>query len=199
MRLNVQGEIKLDETSQDKEKVGFQIDYQNTMDLDEFLDSENKLFTLKEIENLMQSTSHYHKLYALRILTATCSRAENIDHVFDTVLNDKRTQVLECLKVMSQTHQQRQDFVQAFVELWTAILDLIFGNSQSLYNTGNLTALEQLQNHEEQDPAFYLQDFVECKASDINKFNVLVDMFSTKESNLILKHCCKIISIILNS
>ena len=87
----------------------------------------------------------------------------------------------------------------AFVELWTAILDLIFENSQSLYRTANLSVLERLQNHEEQCPAFYLQDFVECTASDINKSNVLVDMFSTKESNLMLKHCCKIISITLNS
>jgi len=56
--------------SSDDNVEQFEINYAQTMDLDEFINVENKRFTLKEIENLLSSTSHYHKLYALRILKA---------------------------------------------------------------------------------------------------------------------------------
>ena len=91
MRLNVQGHITFIDTKDSPDNQNFQIDYQNTLELDEFFDSEHKLFTLKEIENLMQSTSHYHKLYALRILSSTVARPENLEHVFKTIMNDKHT------------------------------------------------------------------------------------------------------------
>ena len=48
-----------------------EINYTETLELDQFLQIDQKLFSVKEIENLLASTSHYHTLYALR-LVKTC-------------------------------------------------------------------------------------------------------------------------------
>lgn len=47
-----------------------EINYQSQMDLLDFVNIDEKVFSLQEIEQLLSSTSHYHKLYALRLISS---------------------------------------------------------------------------------------------------------------------------------
>ena len=53
MRLTAQGEITFITEDITTSNSAFAIDYQNTLGFDEFIDSEHKTFSLKEIENLL--------------------------------------------------------------------------------------------------------------------------------------------------
>ena len=97
------GEITFDLNAVEEEKPSFQIDYQNTMEIDQFLNSEDKTFSITEISNLLLSSSHYHKLYALRLISSIL-KIENAHNVFGIILCDKYTNVMAALKMISQTN-----------------------------------------------------------------------------------------------
>jgi len=102
------------------------------MDIDQFLNSEDKTFSIQEISNLLLSTSHHHKLYALRLL---CSILEfkNSHNIFGIIFCDKYTNILPALKMISQTHVNRQDFSLQLMEIWVRLLDIVFDNPESIY------------------------------------------------------------------
>ena len=68
-----------------------EINYQEQLDLLDFLNIDSKLFSLQEIEQLLSSTSHYHKLYALRLISAFVGK--NGLKSFEIVLNREYSRV----------------------------------------------------------------------------------------------------------
>ena len=54
---------------------------------DNFEELSDKYFTLDEIANLLASSHHQHRLYALSLLTKMVKTEQNQDIVFGTALN----------------------------------------------------------------------------------------------------------------
>ncbi len=77
------------------------------------------MFSIKEIENLLSSTSHYHKLYALR-LVKTClefnlqQNEQNESYIWDIIMNKDYSNIPIILDLISQTHS-RLDFVEIII------------------------------------------------------------------------------------
>ena len=70
-RINQDGIISFSDTTETSTEQSFEINYAEQLDIEDFLQISDKLFSIKELENLLGSTSHYHKLYALRLIR-TC-------------------------------------------------------------------------------------------------------------------------------
>lgn len=60
---------------------------------DDFEALNERYFTLDEIANLLASSHHQQRLYALSLLTKTVARPENAELVFGTVLNPETSQI----------------------------------------------------------------------------------------------------------
>ena len=106
MRINKDGLITFDETNDksDENQEGFEINYAESLDLDEFVQIGDKAFSIKELENLLGSTSHYHKLYALRLIK-TClevtfdSERDQEHYIWEYILNEEYTHLVRHIEM----------------------------------------------------------------------------------------------------
>ena len=125
-RINKDGLISFTDSISDTTEQSFEINYAEQLGIDDFLQISDKLFSIKELENLLGSTSHYHKLYALRLIK-TCLEVtfNNSDikkdfsdqhkHVWEILLNEEYTHIVKYIEMCGQT--QRSDFSQIILEL----------------------------------------------------------------------------------
>lgn len=93
---------------------------------------ESKKFSIGELESMLASSSHYHKIYALKVLTACLTRESNLgqDSVFTSIFNQNKTNFVNMLNLIGATHSKRQDFKTLFVQLYLAILKFAFENGK---------------------------------------------------------------------
>lgn len=145
---------------------------------------EDKLFTLAELQNLLSSTSHYHRLYALnmvnRMIQANCKSGE--DHfVKQALLNPKLTNLSKLLSLSLQT-ATRLDFAKTHLEIIESILKGIFEDDRRIYCVANLETAKRLQAAPKQE--YFLMDFItELPDSDKSGIVNLIGTFSDSTGN----------------
>lgn len=132
-----------------------EINYQEQMSLNEFVNIDSKLFSLAEIEQLLSSTSHYHKLYALRVISSFIGK--NGVKAFEIVFNKDYSRVPQLMEIQPN----RQDFVKQMIEIWVKIFRAAFSDENKMVCTQNIEFLQKLRGDLEcPEPCnFYLSEF----------------------------------------
>mmetsp|Transcript_5840 Transcript_5840/g.9978 ORF Transcript_5840/g.9978 Transcript_5840/m.9978 type:complete len:107 (+) Transcript_5840:667-987(+) len=94
----------------------------------QFMELPNKHFDISELQNLLSSTSHYHQLYALRLIGTCLSKCEGSsrDFVYKHVLNKEETNLMTLVDMSLQMNQQRSGFLEQFVLIFNSIFAHVF-------------------------------------------------------------------------
>jgi hypothetical protein len=88
---------------------------------------------MKEIQNLLQSSSHYHKLYALRLVT---NFLKNDEELVFKVFFSTTNKMIKLVNIVCEGYGGRRDFFNQIVELKTRVVDKLF--DQRHYRGGPL-------------------------------------------------------------
>lgn len=134
LRVSESGRITFSSAPQASEDAEMtEINYAESMDLDDFINIHDKQFSLREILALLQSTYPQHKIFVLRMInnmlkspTEESEEARRArDFVFQHILDPQKTSLLKALAACAQV--TRMDFVSVLIEVWSSIYEYVFG------------------------------------------------------------------------
>ena len=94
--INFSGQVKLSEASSDQPLDEQEQRYLSYIasEAENFEALDEKYFSIEETANLLASSHHQHRLYALSMLTKLVANREQVDLIFGTVLNPDQSQII---------------------------------------------------------------------------------------------------------
>ena len=119
---------------------------------DNFEELDKKFFTLDETANLLASSHHQHRLYALNLLTKMLSKKsdQNLDIIFDTALNPDCSDIVKRLTQVVKVSSAYIDCTRRLCDFINNLMQILFSKSvtkmeQSLVESVEVRGLRLFQ------------------------------------------------------
>ena len=95
---------------------------------DNFEALDEKYFTIEETANLLASSHHQHRLYALSMLTKLMGNKEQMDIILGTFLNPDQSQIISRLIQVIKVSSAYIDCTRRLAGLINSLMSSIFGD-----------------------------------------------------------------------